>query len=250
MPCDLPRKTLLLLDAGFTGHDLLSDVLARGHDVILRVGRNVRLLRTLGYAVAEQGDVVSLWPEKLRRVVRPLVLRCVWVTKGRRRMCLLTSVMDRRAMNDSDVAAWYRRRWCIETSYRALKQTMAKRKMLGRKPSHARMELDWALVGLWTLGLLATARQSRRQLGQWSPAAALRTVRHAMRQAEHRPAGRALDRPLRGAVLDTYQRLGRKAAWNWPHRKREPLCGLPRIRMATAKEIQAAHAFAIHDAAG
>jgi hypothetical protein len=247
---DLLRKTLLLLDAGFTGHELLSDVLARGHDVIIRVGRNVRLLTKLGYAVTEDGDTVYLWPEKLRHIVPPLVLRRVWVSKGRRRMCLLTSVRDRRRLSDAEVAAWYRRRWCIETSYRSLKQTMAKRKMLGRKPSHARMELDWAMVGLWMVGLLAGTRQSRRQLGNWSPAAALHTVRHAMRRAEHRPAGRALDRQLQRAVLDSYPRRGRKTAWNWPHRKREPLCGLPRIRMATAREIQAAQALTIHDAAG
>jgi hypothetical protein len=58
----LPHHTLLLADAGFTGYELLGSLMSCGHDFIIRVGRNVPLLRELGYAVQEYSGTVYLWP--------------------------------------------------------------------------------------------------------------------------------------------------------------------------------------------
>ena len=46
----------------------------------------------------------------------------------------------------------YRLRWGIEVMWRGLKQTMGHHKMLGKTPSRAGAELDWAMAGLWMLG--------------------------------------------------------------------------------------------------
>ena len=53
---ELPRRTLLLMDAGFPGYTLLQAVQAAGHDFIVRVGRNVRLLRGLGWEYEQKGS--------------------------------------------------------------------------------------------------------------------------------------------------------------------------------------------------
>jgi hypothetical protein len=63
----LPERTLLLADAGFTGFDLLRKILSAGHDFIVRVGSNVRVLRKLGYSLPEHDRIVSVagqqaWP--------------------------------------------------------------------------------------------------------------------------------------------------------------------------------------------
>jgi hypothetical protein len=88
---ELPRRTLLLMDAGFPSYMLLRALLLLGHDFIVRVGSNVRLLRGLGWAYEQKGSTVYLWPQKHRKR-SPLVLRLVEIKAGRRCVYLLTSV--------------------------------------------------------------------------------------------------------------------------------------------------------------
>ena len=63
----LPQRTLLLMDAGYVGYDLLSRIIGSGHDVIVRVGRNIELLTKLGYFAREHEGIVYLWPQDHRR---------------------------------------------------------------------------------------------------------------------------------------------------------------------------------------
>jgi len=236
---DLPRRTLLLMDAGYSGYDLLSAIIRAGHDLIARVGANVQLLKKLGYVIREHDGIVYLWPQNRRRQ-EPLVLRCIRVRSSRQAVVLLTSVLQERWLSDAQVAWWYRRRWMVETSYRTLKQTLGKRKMLSDAPHKARTELDWAVVGLWLLGLAAAEAQRRPRKDRWSAAGALRAVRRAMRDWHRRSPSGGLRRQLRGARLDEYRRIGPKIVRRWPHKKNEPPCGTPKIRMATRSEMLAA----------
>jgi len=52
---------------------------------------------------------------------------------------------------------------------------------------------------------------------------------------------------LAKAVKDRYSRMHPKTARDWPHKKNDPPCGIPKIRTATAKEIHYAQRF--YDAA-
>jgi hypothetical protein len=241
----LPAETLLIADAGFVGYAMLCMLLAAGHHFVMRVGCNVRLLRKLGFAVRERGDTVYLWPQGLRRTQPPLVLRLVRVQAGRRTMTLLTSVLDRRQLRDAEVVDLYRRRWGIELLYRSLKQTLQRRKMLSGVPPHAELELDWALVGLWLLGLM-TAKEAGRQVRRgrsWSLAAALRVVRGAMRRLGVARAAGGLRRQLRRAVRDRYVRHRPKEARYWPRKKNEHPPGAAKIRTATHAERRMAQEF-------
>jgi len=217
---DLPENTLLLADAGFTGYELLGDLSAAGHAFVVRAGRNVRLLRKLGFAVRERGSCVYVWPQE-RRGQPPLVLRLVSLHDGRRGVALLTNVLDEETLSDADVAALYRRRWSIEVMYRSLKQTLGKRTLRGDTPRTAEIELDWAMAGLWLLGLMTVRQAGLRRA--WSPARALQAVRCALRRARHRGGARRLAKMLRHAVYDHYRRLRPKAARDWPHKKTEEL---------------------------
>lgn len=235
----LPRRTLLLMDAGYSGYDLLRTVQRSGREFIVRVGANVRLLKKLGYAIREHAGIVYLWPQASRRS-EPLVLRCVRVRARRQVVVLLTSVLDERVLSDAEVAGWYRRRWMVETSYRTFKQTLGKRKMLSGAPHKAQTELDWAVVGLWMLGLAAADAQPARIKDRWSAATALRVVRRAMRDWHRRPPTGGLAGQLRKARRDRYRRRGPKTIRRWPHKKNDPPCGPPIIRMATRAEVQQA----------
>jgi hypothetical protein len=56
MLSSLPPRSLLTADAGFVGYEFCQRVLDGGHDLLLRVGGNIRLLRKLGYARENEGS--------------------------------------------------------------------------------------------------------------------------------------------------------------------------------------------------
>ena len=235
----LPSQTLLLMDAGYSGYDLLSTLIDSGCDFIVRVGSNVRLLRKLGYCVQECDGIVYLWPERHRHQ-EPLVLRCVTVRGARQHVVLLTSVLEESSLSGPEVAQWYRRRWRVEVNFRSLKQTLGKRKMLSDAPHKAQVELDWAVMGLWLVALLTADAAPPCERALASVAMALRAVRQAMRDRGQRVPAGGLHRQLRRARLDRYRRRSHKQARDWPHKKNDPPCGIPQIRTATKSEIQQA----------
>jgi hypothetical protein len=240
----LPARTLLLADAGFTGYDLLQAFMNAGHDFIVRVGKNVRLLRKLGYAVEEYDGLVYLWPES-HRDHAPLILRLVRVQTERRAVCLLTSVLDADALSDAAVAGWYQRRWGIEVLYRSLKQTLGGRTLGSETPEAAAWELDWMVLGLWLLGTLTVEAQGPRvrDPSRWSVARALRAVRRWTGRRWARPTVGGLRGQLRRAVQDRYERRHPKTARDWPHKKNEPPPGEPKTRTATQAEVRLAKAY-------
>ena len=232
---NLPGKTMLLMDAGFTGYDFLRALRNSGHDFILRVGRNMRLLRKLGWQVDEHDGIVYQWPQS-RLDEPPLVLRMVVVGDGRAAVYLVTSVLEPRLLSDGQIARWYRLRWGIEVFYRSLKQTLHRRKMRSVRPDNALTELDWSVVGLWVLGLMTAQQIPHGE--RWSVASSLRVVRRALSRPHAR--GSKLKRQLRRAVQDTYVRRHSKSARNWPHKKNDRPPDPPRIRIATPSEIRKA----------
>jgi hypothetical protein len=238
---DLPRRTLLLIDAGFPSYGLLRALLLRGHDFIVRVGSNVRLLRGLGWDYERQGSTVYLWPKNHRKRP-PLMLRLVEIQAGRKRVYLLTSVLGSEALKDGEVALLYRLRWGIEVMYRTFKRTLEHHTMRSDTPQRAKIELDWYLVGLWMLGLMTReARNPRRRLQeQWSAAGALSRVRGAMRNARRPRRHGGLRQQLKQAVQDSYVRSRPKKARHYPRKKTETPAGRPQLRMATKSEVQAA----------
>jgi hypothetical protein len=234
---DLPAQSLLLMDAGFTGYDLLKTILAAGHQVLVRAGANLTLLKKLGWAAREKGDLVYLWPQKAQEQnLPPLVLRRIMLVDTRnRQICLLTSVRDDQSLSAKEAAELYRRRWGIELLYRGLKQTLGRRKMLSDTPENAGVELDWTLLGYWMLCLLLWEKRGVKAAASSGLAGALRLVRLAM-------AGRGDRRQNLVALLsrqrtDTYARRSMKASPGWPHKKNEPPCGVPELRTARRDEV-------------
>ena len=255
----LPPGALLLADAGFTGYDLMNTITGGGggggggagdggRHFLIRVGANVRLLRGLGWCCDEHDGVVYLWPDAAQKRAKapPLVLRLVTLTDGRNRtMHLLTDVLDAAAMSDADARDLYARRWLVEVLYRSLKQTMGRREMACGDPDHAGAELDWAVVGLWVLGLMAAdaVAAAGHAPTRVSVAAAPRAVRRAIGAAPpwlHRDL--TLAGALAGAVRDEYRRAGPKAARAPVNKKRDRPPGDPLARTATPEEVALAAA--------
>ena len=245
---ELPAQALLVADAGFVGYEVWQTLLQAGHHFVIRVGANVRLLRQLGW-VREHAQVVYLWPAKAAQQQQPpLVLRLVVVQDGKQPLYLVTDLPKTR-LRDHQVATIYGARWGVEVFFRTFKQTFGCRKLRSRAARNAQLELEWALVGVWGVCLLATheLRASGQESARLSPAAAIRAFQRTLQEYRVRPETLAetLWAQLRLARLDDYQRHSAKTSRAYPRKKRRPPIGIPHIGLAT--ELQIAQAAALQD---
>ena len=242
MLADLPPRSLLVADAGFTGYEFYRRILAAQQSFLLRVGSNVHLLKELGYFEREGRDTVYLWPDRNWNEP-PVVLRLIERSDGKKKMYLVTNVLDKKALSEKSAGVLYEMRWGVEVFFRSLKQTLEKRRMLSRTPEAAKCELTWALLGLWLLGLM-TASAILARGGDplaWSAAKARDRVRRTMRRALTRGRrDQSLARDLARAVKDGYTRGGSKKARDWPHKKKDKPPGEPKIQSATAGQRRTA----------
>lgn len=241
MLADLPPRSLVVADAGFTGYEFYRRLIAADQSFLVRVGANVHLLRELGYIQREGRDIVYLWPEKNWQEP-PVVLRLIERREGKQKMFLVTNVRDKESLSEKSAAVFYEMRWGVEVFYRSLKQTMQRRKMLSHSPEAAKCELTWAMFGMWLLGLMSVAGIVARGADplSWSAALARDRVRRSMRRAltGHR-RDRSLAHDLARATKDTYDRHSSKKARDWSHKKKEKPPGSPIIRLANAKQRRA-----------
>lgn len=230
---DLPGEALVVADALYVGFELLSRLHNSGRSFLVRVGANVSLLRTLGFAVCEEKDTVYLWPACWRKGCSPLVLRLIRIKRGKRTMFLVTNVMDRDRLSREDAAFFYEMRWGAEIFFRSAKQTLERRAMRCGAPAQAMLELNGTMIGMVLLALMSVAGVIARGKDplSWSVAAALKVVRRAMGRPRKRTA--SLIHELGTCVKDNYQRKHPKSKRKWARKKTESPPGHPDVRRAT-----------------
>jgi hypothetical protein len=239
---EFPKNTLFCGDAGFTGYDLWKAAIDRGHQILIRVGANVTLLRKLGYYARERDGIVYCWPSAAARNNEPpLVLRLIRFRLGRAQACVVTSVLSARRLSDKQALRLYRLRWGVELQFRALKQTFGRRKLRSKRPDRALVELDWSLVGLAIIQLFAVKEQVPfgEPPEQSSVSLAVRIVRETVDRWHETPAaGETFRLRLRAAVADRYQRTGSKKARYRTDFKDKPAAKKPRLQNATRQHKQ------------
>ena len=234
----LPTGSLLTADAGFVGYTFVQEVMQQGHQLLIRVGSNVRLLKKLGY-VRESKQTVYVWPNQaVKKNQPPLVLRLVVVQSSRHPVYLLTSVTSQRTLTDLQVSKIYRSRWGIEVFHRHLKQTFGRRKLSSQCAANSVIELDWSVVGIWAIGTYAVdqLQQSNISPSKLSMAKALGAFRRIARDYLHpKHENESLIQLLAVAIKDEYTRRS-KANRDYPRRKRRRKPGKPLIKKAPKKQ--------------
>ena len=244
MFAELPENTLITADAGFVGYDFWAAVIAAGHKFVIRAGANVRLLRKLGFS-REYDNTVYLWPDSAaKKGAPPLVLRTVWVHNGKHPMCLITNVLTKTRLSDQQIVKIYKARWGVELFFRTFKQTFGRRKLRSRAPEHAKLEVDWSLIALWAVCLLAQ-REIAKSGGdpcRLSPVKAIKAIQEVICHYRNRPdePKESLGWMLRNALQDDYQRTSSKAARAYPRKKKRERTGVPKIATASKSQVTAA----------
>lgn len=239
------ERALFVADAGFVGYEYSSAAISAGHQVLLRVGSNVTLLKKLGYAKEVDGTVY-LWPNKAAKKRQPpLVFRLVVAHNGKHPIYLITSILSTRDLSDAHVLEAYQRRWGIELFYRHLKQTFEMHKLKSTSPESAYVEMNWALLGLWSMALYALRelRQKGIDPNRLSFAKLIRAFQRIIRDYLHPvEQKKKLCDLLREAVIDEYQRSNSKTSRDYPRKKKESPPGAPNIQVATKTQMQLAKA--------
>jgi len=233
----LPKPVLLVGDAGFGGFDLLWQLSRAGVAFLIRCGGNTTLLVEGAFQriVREGGQqYVYLWPERQRRR-QPLRLRLIVLKRRDKRVYLLTNVLDSTRLSRPVASKIYAARWGLETEYRALKQTMGRRKVLAKTPEPGAMELAGNILALALLVLLAAIVLATR-ITRLSVASALKVIRHAIEVVRWMGRCHQFWAWLRTAVRDEYRRHSSKRARDWPHKKRDSPPTAPRFRRLSRKE--------------
>lgn len=229
----LPRGSLLLADAGYVSYELLLGLLQNGTDFLIRCGGNVTLriegMRTL--AELGRDAVVFLWPADQARGW-PLAVRLITLKRREGRMYLLTSVHDSTRLSHATARELYAARWGNELNFRALKQTLARRKLRAGTPAVGQMELTGNLLALAILQVHAALLLGAR-LPRLSIARLLTILREAIDATRHRRRSGWFSRQAETARIDDYRRRRRKNARAWPHKKRDPAARPPKILSLT-----------------
>ncbi len=235
---------ILVADAGFTGYELWQEVLAAGHDFVIRIGSNVTLLTKLGWKVKVRGNIAYLWPKaKQQARLKPIVVRLVKFETAKSTVWLATSILDPQELSDADLADIYKQRWGIEGWFRSFKQTFGRRTLRSRDAEHAVCELDWSIVGLAVIQhqgvqALEAAGESPDIL---SEAEAIRAVRSTIMHEDFK----LKDMPLvvlrlQRAVIDPYTRTKPKRGRHIHRKKKFEPVGEPKLLEATPEQISLA----------
>ena len=241
---ELPEKTLLLADAGFTGFDLMQELDRRGVTFLIRCGSNTTLLVEDACTKIEgvRGKKrVYLWP-KNSRGQSPLELRLIVFKHRRQRVCLLTNVLEAHILTRSMAGDLYRARWGVEIGYRELKQSLDRRQLKTRSAQSGETELAGSIIA-WALLRLQACLLMGRRMFRLSMAMALRVQRRVLESVRFGCPTGWFASQMRQALRDDYQRKRPKKARNWPHKKKSSPPGTPPLRTLTSYESMRIQAF-------
>jgi Transposase DDE domain len=246
----LPRRALIVADAGFDGYDLAVAIRDAGASFLIRMSSKSHLFvaRPVEPDRFRQGPV-SYWPSRARQAGRPpLRLRLIRVRRRRRgrgpehatEVWLLTDV-DAPRMSIPQAAAFYRLRWENEGLFRSYKRTLSKVRLVGRTVRSVHREAYGSLLacqlllaqGAWAL---RAARTDVAAVVPCSPRQAILAVRQELRTAM-KPDPRASYRDrLARCRRERRQRTSPKQKRSWPQRTPHKPPKPPRLLTMTEEQ--------------
>ena len=242
----LPRRALLVADAGYFGFRLSEQLLHKNVMFLLRMSSNVTLytreqVRLESYREGE----VYYWPSRKDHLAgaKPLHLRLIRIRAKRRcnDVWLLTSVMDKNRLSHALAGRLYRWRWQNEGCFRTYKHTLKKVKLVSRtvRLAHREAEGSWlALQLLLAQGVLAQMERQSKKLAtcrecdqevKCSPRKILIAIRAEINSAP-RPRQAKYEERLHQAQRERRQRTTAKASREWPRRKPHEAPKPPELR--------------------
>jgi hypothetical protein len=228
----LPKKALVITDAGYDGYDLAVAILASGASFLIRMSSKTHLFvdRLTDPESFSQGRV-SYWPGRARQAKqKPLELRLIRVSRRRGKdprravdVWLLTDVGAGR-MSITQAGSFYRLRWENEGLFRSYKRTLSKVHLTGRTVRAVHREAYGSLLacqlllaqGAWAL--LPGARDRAKAVVPSSPRQVLLEVRKELRAAMRSDRREGYRDRLARCQRERRERTSPKQKRAWPQR--------------------------------
>jgi hypothetical protein len=233
----LPRRSLIVADAGFLGYDLFRAILQTPASFLVRLSSRAYLytLEQVPLARFREG-VVYYWPAHAQRLGLPpikarlLRLGDVW---------LLTNILDRKQLSHKTALVIYRWRWRNEGLFNIYKNMLDKVKLQSRTVATAHREAESSLLALQLLTVL-TADMSTYGAGgvliYGSPRVVLLRLR-AESLALLRLLGprqfKDYQRMLAVVRAGPKNRISPRVRQEWPRRKNHKPPKPPKLRVLT-----------------
>lgn len=233
----LPRRTLLVADAGYLGYGLYWDILRAKADFLIRTSSRAYLYTEQREPLKRYREgIVYLWPSKEQPKNPPLQLRLIRIRAKRKRhdVWLLTSVLETERLSRKQAGELYRWRWQSEGVFRTYKRTLPKVKLWSRTEALVYREAEVSLLALQLLMLQSVGKRFARALadGPISPRETLLSLRGEITTALGNELG-PRQRQWYRTRLAQVRRGGarKKTRRQWPRRKKHKPPKPPKLRV-------------------
>jgi hypothetical protein len=221
----LPKKALLVADAGYFGFDLAKQLADKNINFLLRMSSNVTLFTMQQVSMDRFHEgLVYYFPSQKEKRQAPLCLRLLRVRgkKEKNDVWLLTNVLQSKSLPVVTAAQFYRWRWENEGQFRAYKRTLAKVKLVSRTLRLVHREAEGSLLALQLMlaqGALAMRPAARGTAESvCSPRKVLLAIRQEMYGWLQHGHAKYYER-LTEAKRERRERKSAKAKRPWPRRK-------------------------------
>lgn len=248
----LPRRALVVCDAGYKGFELAAAIIAAGAQFLIRASSQLHLFVEEGVPLEEfEEGVVYYWPNAVRKArEKPLKLRLIRVKseKNKRDVWLLTSVLDSAQLSVATAALFYRWRWENEGLFRTYKRTLHKVKLIGRTVRAVHREAEGSLLAVQLLlaqGTLAIPAPTAQQpvAVPCSPRQVLREIRREIVGLPGCRGNRCFVERLMQARRERRARTSSKVKRPWPRRCDHKAPKPPLLRKLSEKQKTLIHMY-------
>jgi hypothetical protein len=147
----LPRKALVVADAGYVGYQLSYALNKAQHSFLIRLSSNAPLYTTERVAVSRfREGPAYYWPLQVQQDKQPpIAVRVIRLQHQRKiDVWLMTNVLDSDRLPLSTASKFYRWRWRNEGLFRTYKRTFGKVKLMGRTVAQVHREAESSLLAV------------------------------------------------------------------------------------------------------
>jgi hypothetical protein len=144
----LPRRALLVADAGYVGYELLAALQAASFSFLIRLSSSAPLYtpERLNMGRFHEG-IVYYWPQwAQQKDLPPLRIRLLRLRRKKADVWLLTNVLDAEKLPRPTAFKFYRWRWRNEGLFRSYKRTLGKVKLMSRTVAQVHREAEGSLL--------------------------------------------------------------------------------------------------------
>jgi hypothetical protein len=150
----LPRRALLIADAGFIGYELLKKLVKNEVSFLIRLSSLAPLYTVRKVALRRfREGVFYYWPlDEQKNKQPPVPVRVLRIRSRRKKdVWLMTNVFDAAQLPLASASRFYRWRWRNEGLFRTYKRTLGKVKLMSRTVAMVHREAEGSLLAVQLL---------------------------------------------------------------------------------------------------